>query len=125
MYKRQTLIGSDIGLANLEKKMSLAEAGSKFRETIKTLEGQGFDVCLIDTPPSLGVTTVSYTHLDVYKRQGFNHTAISVAAGFTIRPNQQIMCVEINVLRQRQTLVLLRHHLRNTVDQQILVEDRR
>jgi chromosome partitioning protein len=30
--QRMTLIGSDIGLANLEKKMSLAEAGSKFRE---------------------------------------------------------------------------------------------
>jgi Mrp family chromosome partitioning ATPase len=51
-----TLIASDIGLANLEKKMSLADAGSKFREAIKTLEGQGFDVCLIDTAPSLGVT---------------------------------------------------------------------
>jgi chromosome partitioning protein len=54
--QRMMLIASDIGLANLEKKISLSEAGAKFRDAIKAIAEQGFDVCLIDTAPSLGVT---------------------------------------------------------------------
>ena len=87
--QRMTLIGSDIGLANLEKKMSLAEAGSKFRESIKTLEGQGFDVCLIDTAPSHGVTmaaallaadyVLSPIELEAYSIQGIKQMVTTIA----------------------------------------------
>jgi chromosome partitioning protein len=83
-----TLIASDIGLANLEK-MSLAEAGSKFRDAIKTLEGQGFDVCLIDTAPSLGVTmaaallaadyVLSPIELEAYSIQGIKQMVTTIA----------------------------------------------
>jgi chromosome partitioning protein len=87
--QRMTLIGSDIGLANLEKKMSLADAGSKFREAIKTLEGQGFEVCLIDTAPSLGVTmaaalfaadyVLSPIELEAYSIQGIKQMVTTIA----------------------------------------------
>lgn len=48
-----SLISADAKLANLDK-MSLGEAAGAFRESIEAL-GEFFDVCLIDTAPSLGV----------------------------------------------------------------------
>lgn len=48
------LIESDAALANMEA-MSLGRAGDNFRAGIASLEAQGFDVCLIDTAPSLGI----------------------------------------------------------------------
>ena len=48
-----SLIAADAGLANLDK-MELPEAAAALRESIAVL-GKFFDVCLIDTAPSLGV----------------------------------------------------------------------
>lgn len=52
------VIPADARLADLEK-LPLAEAGAAFRESIDALDDQGFDVCLIDTAPSLGNAMVS------------------------------------------------------------------
>jgi chromosome partitioning protein len=47
------LIGADASLVNLDK-MELSQAGAALRASIAAL-GEFFDVCLIDTAPSLGV----------------------------------------------------------------------
>jgi chromosome partitioning protein len=47
------LIAADSGLANLDK-MELSQAGGALRTSVAAL-GEFFDVCLIDTAPSLGV----------------------------------------------------------------------
>jgi len=51
--KGLALIGSDASLANLDK-MDLAEAAGALRASVEALS-EFFDVCLIDTAPSLGV----------------------------------------------------------------------
>lgn len=47
------VIEGDAGLADLET-MNAAEAGKRFKANIASLGGE-FDVCIIDTPPALGV----------------------------------------------------------------------
>ena len=47
------LIAADERLADLEK-LSLTDASTAFRASIDAIAGQGFDLCLIDTAPSLG-----------------------------------------------------------------------
>ena len=47
------LIGADASLANLDK-MDLGQAAGRLRANVEAL-GEFFDVCLIDTAPSLGV----------------------------------------------------------------------
>lgn len=49
------LFKADSALANMEK-MSLADAGQNLKKGLASLESQGFDICLIDTAPSLGVS---------------------------------------------------------------------
>ena len=85
---RMMLIASDIGLANLEK-ISLSEAGAKFRDAIKAIAEQGFDVCLIDTAPSLGVSmaaallaadyVLSPIELEAYSIQGIKQMVTTIA----------------------------------------------
>lgn len=48
-----TLIGADNLLANIEK-VQLAEASKNFRESMKALAEQGFNLAIIDTAPTLG-----------------------------------------------------------------------
>ncbi len=47
------LISADKQLANLEKK-DLGGIGECFKKNIKVLASLGFDLCLIDTPPTIG-----------------------------------------------------------------------
>jgi len=49
------LIASDAPMANMEK-LTMVEAATSFKKNIKVLDECGFDVCLIDTAPSLGVS---------------------------------------------------------------------
>lgn len=73
------LIESDAAMANMET-MSLSRAGENFRAGIASLEAQGFDICLIDTAPSLGVSmaaallsadfVLSPIELEAYSIQG-------------------------------------------------------
>jgi chromosome partitioning protein len=82
------LIESDPGLANMEK-MSLAEAGQNFRKAVECLDGSGFDVCLVDTAPSLGVTmgaallvadyVLSPIELEAYSIQGIKKMITTIA----------------------------------------------
>lgn len=82
------LIGSDNGLANIEK-MPLGEAGTRFRSAIQALGAKGWDVCLIDTAPSLGVTmaaalmagdyVLSPIELEAYSIQGIKKMVTTIA----------------------------------------------
>lgn len=83
-----SLIESDAALANMEK-MDLKSAGNNFRSAIKSLEAAGYDVCLIDTAPSLGVTMVaallaadyvlSPIELEAYSIQGIKKMLTTIA----------------------------------------------
>lgn len=85
---RISLIASDASLANIEK-LALAEAGKQLRQTIGVLDMQGFDVCLIDTAPSLGISmasailaadyVLSPIELEVYSIQGIKKMMTTVA----------------------------------------------
>lgn len=81
------LIHADPQLADTDK-MTLAEAGTNFRSSLKALEQQGFDLCLIDTAPSLGVTmaaallgggyVLSPIELEAYSIQGIRKMLLTV-----------------------------------------------
>ena len=59
------LIASDTGLVNLEQ-LPLPEAISRFRESIRQIRDQEFDICLIDTAPSMGVGLMSALYVSDY-----------------------------------------------------------
>ncbi len=50
---RLTLIAADPGLADLED-MQIEQVANHFNSAVDWLGEQGYDLCLIDTPPSLG-----------------------------------------------------------------------
>jgi len=74
-----SLIESDNSLADMASK-SLSDSSFHFKSAISSLSDQGFDVCLIDTAPSLGVTmasallasdcVMSPVELEIYSIQG-------------------------------------------------------
>lgn len=82
-----SLIESDAGLANMEK-MTLKDAGGNFRSAIKSLAAAGYDVCLIDTAPSLGITmgaallaadfVISPIELEAYSIQGIKKMVTTI-----------------------------------------------
>lgn len=82
------LIESDPALANMEK-MTLTDAGTNFNAAIKKLAVVGFDVCLIDTAPSLGITmgaallvsdfVLSPIELEAYSIQGIKRMVTTIA----------------------------------------------
>ncbi len=83
-----TLIESDTALANIEK-MSISKAGKSFHSAIQDL-GVKYDVCLIDTPPSLGIGLTSallaadYVYspveLEAYSIQGIKKMMITISS---------------------------------------------
>lgn len=82
------LIAGDPGLANLESK-TISEAAAAFRHSIDELGRQGFDVCLVDTAPSLGVRmaaallaadfVLSPIELEAYSIQGIKQMVTTIA----------------------------------------------
>lgn len=94
------LIESDAALANLEK-ISLAQAGQHFREAIGALDTQGFDVCLIDTAPSLGVSmaaallaadyVLSPIELEAYSIQGIKKMVTTLVNVRKANPKLQFL----------------------------------
>ena len=82
------LIEADTHLADMEK-MPLREVGANFRRAIKALNTARFDVCLIDTAPSLGNTmaaallaadyVVSPIELEAYSIQGIKKMVMAIA----------------------------------------------
>ncbi|SOD42757.1 ParA family protein [Nitrosovibrio sp. Nv4] len=59
------LIASDPGLANLER-LSLENARARFQTNIEVLRETQFDVCLIDTAPSMGIGLMSALYVSDY-----------------------------------------------------------
>lgn len=94
------LIQSDPGLANMEK-LSIAEAATFFRGAIYALDGQGFDVCLIDTAPSLGVSmaaalasadyVLSPVELEAYSIQGIQQMVTTIGNIRKANPKLQFL----------------------------------
>ena len=82
------LIESDAALANMEK-MTLSDAGMNFKSAISELSSVGFDICLIDTAPSLGVTmgaalfasdfVLSPIELEAYSIQGIKRMVTTIS----------------------------------------------
>ncbi|EAU7918007.1 ParA family protein [Salmonella enterica] len=85
---RLALIESDPVLANAER-LSLDDARELFGANIKALANQGFDVCLIDTAPTLGVGlaaalfaadyVLSPIELEAYSIQGIKKMVTTIA----------------------------------------------
>ncbi len=81
------LIESDAALANMET-MSLSRSSEYFRAGLAKLEEQGFDICLIDTAPSMGVTmatalisadyVLSPIELEAYSIQGIKKMNLTI-----------------------------------------------
>lgn len=81
------LINADARLADTEK-MNVNLAAENFRKSLQSLEAQGFDLCLIDTAPSLGITmavalmaggyVLSPIELEAYSIQGIQKMLVTV-----------------------------------------------
>lgn len=94
------LIESDAALANMEK-IALGQAGQHFRAAIEALDAQGFDVCLIDTAPSLGVSmaaallaadyVLSPVELEAYSIQGIKKMVTTIANVRKANPKLQFL----------------------------------
>ncbi len=82
------LIASDAPLADMEKR-TMADVASCFKQNIEALAHCGFDVCLIDTAPSLGVNmaaalfaadyVLSPIELEAYSIQGIKKMVMAIA----------------------------------------------
>lgn len=94
------LIESDAALADMES-MPVNQAGESLRAGINTLAEQGFDVCLIDTAPSLGVSlaaaliaadyVLSPIELEAYSIQGIEKMAAAITHIRQANPELQFL----------------------------------
>lgn len=94
------LIAADAGLADMEK-ITLSEAGARLRASTAWLAEQGFEVCLIDTAPSLGVPmaaallaadyVLSPVELEVYSIQGIKKMLTTIANVRKANPKLQFL----------------------------------
>ena len=83
-----TLISADPGLADMEKQ-SLSSVTQQFNKSMEALAAQGFDLCIVDTAPSLGNTMVSSLfsadyvlspiELEAYSIQGIKKMITTIA----------------------------------------------
>lgn len=83
-----TLIEADNGLAGLESE-KIAVAAKYFNQNIKAVAEGGFDVCLVDTAPALGVRmaaallaadyVISPIELETYSLQGIKQMVTTVS----------------------------------------------
>lgn len=83
------LVEADAGLADMEKR-SLSDAAKKFNESIKIISSYNFDICIVDTPPSLGVSMASSLYsadyvlspveLETYSMQGIKKMVATIAS---------------------------------------------
>ena len=90
------LFEADAKLATLEK-MSTQDAVRAFRRSLVTLKTRGFDVCVIDTPPALGVAmvaalassshVVSPVEMEIYSIQGIKKMLQTLANVRQVNPN--------------------------------------
>lgn len=95
-----SLIAADAGLADLER-VSLKDAAARLRRNIQALDAIGFDVCLIDTAPSLGNClaasllaaeyVISPIELEAYSMQGIEKMDTTIANVRQINPKLQFL----------------------------------
>lgn len=95
-----TLMASDSKLADIEK-MPLAIAGANFQAAIARLGECGFDVCLIDTAPSLGVSmaaalvagdyVLSPIELEAYSIQGIKKVLTTIGNVRKVNPKLKFL----------------------------------
>ena len=100
LEENMALIESDAALADMEK-LTVADAGERFRAGVASLAEQGFDVCLIDTAPSLGISMVaallsadfvlSPVELEVYAIQGIRKMVMTIANVRKANPKLQFI----------------------------------
>lgn len=94
------LIESDAALADMET-MPVNQAGERLRAGINALAEQGFDLCLIDTAPSLGVSlaaaliaadyVLSPIELEAYSMQGIEKMAAAITHIRQANPGLQFL----------------------------------
>jgi len=94
------LIASDAPLADMEKR-TMADVASSFTHNLKALAKCGFDVCLIDTAPSLGVSmaaalyaadyVLSPIELEAYSIQGIKQMVTTIAHLRKANPKLQFL----------------------------------
>jgi chromosome partitioning protein len=95
-----SLIASDAPLADMEKR-TMADVASSFKQNVKALANSGFDVCLIDTAPSLGVSmaaalfaadyVLSPIELEAYSIQGIKKMVMTIANVRKANPSLQFL----------------------------------
>jgi chromosome partitioning protein len=83
------------------EKLTLSEAASRFRKNVKALAACGFDVCLIDTAPSLGNSmaaalfaadyVLSPIELEAYSIQGIKKMVTAIANVRKANPGLQFL----------------------------------
>ncbi|BAU77431.1 Chromosome (plasmid) partitioning protein ParA [Metapseudomonas furukawaii] len=106
-----TLIAADPGLADLED-LDLGDAGENFRDALSVLAEQGYDLCLIDTPPSLGKALtialyvadffISPIQLKRYSLSGINKMNTAVGAIRQFNPDLQFLGMVPSMLERRK-----------------------
>jgi len=94
------VIAADQQLADLEK-LKLQDAAPAFRASIGSIAANGFDVCLIDTAPSLGIAMASALlaadyvaspiELEVYALQGVKKMNATIAGLKQANPKLQFL----------------------------------
>lgn len=82
------LVESDPALVNLER-LALRDANARFRASMRQLGDQKFDVCLIDTAPSMGIAMMAALYaadyvfspieLEAYSIQGIKQLLTTIA----------------------------------------------
>lgn len=95
-----TLIAADAALADQEK-IQLSQAAAHFRASIVALRSQGYDLCLIDTAPSLGNAmaaallsadfVVSPIELEAYSIQGIKKMVTTIVNLRSANPSLQFL----------------------------------
>jgi chromosome partitioning protein len=95
-----SLITSDAPLADMEKR-NLSDASGVFKSNIQALEQCGFDVVLIDTAPSLGVSmaaalyaadfVLSPIELEAYSIQGIKKMVTTIGNIRKVNPKLQFL----------------------------------
>lgn len=94
-----SLIASDAGLANLDK-MDIGQAAAALRDSVAVL-GAYFDVCLIDTPPSLSVAMTAAVLAADYLLSPIEMEA------YSLQGMQKMVSVIQNLRLQNPTLLFL------------------
>jgi chromosome partitioning protein len=95
-----SVISGDAALANLET-MPVRDAGARFRAVVEAVGALGFDLCIVDTAPSLGIKmaaallsadfVVSPIELEAFSIQGIKLMMTTIANIKTVNPRVEFL----------------------------------